>query len=261
MKKAVFFDIDGTLWDERMQVPKSTVTAIRKLREGGNYAFICSGRSRATIQAKELLEEIGFDGILAGCGTYIEYLNQVIYDRILTKEELLETLTVLKQYHMPAVLEGTKYLYADEEAFGEDPYISYLKSVVGENFLPMDGKTDGYKANKISADFTRGDVCAVKSKLEEKYELIFHEMKIVEVLPKGFSKASGIGKICEYLKIAHEDTYAFGDSANDLEMLAYVKHGIAMGNATDVVKNTADYVTASVKEDGIMKGLKHFDLI
>ena len=54
MKKAVFFDIDGTLWDDRMQVPKSTVLAIRKLRENGHYAFICSGRSRAAIQAKEL---------------------------------------------------------------------------------------------------------------------------------------------------------------------------------------------------------------
>ncbi len=44
MKKAVFFDIDGTLWDEKMRVPESTAAAIHKLRENGTYAFICSGR-------------------------------------------------------------------------------------------------------------------------------------------------------------------------------------------------------------------------
>ena len=43
MKKAVFFDIDGTLWNEHMQVPESTTEAIRELRADGNYAFLCSG--------------------------------------------------------------------------------------------------------------------------------------------------------------------------------------------------------------------------
>ncbi|MDD6057704.1 MAG: HAD hydrolase family protein, partial [Clostridiales bacterium] len=43
MKKAVFFDIDGTIWDEHMQIPASTVTAVQRLRENGHYAFLCSG--------------------------------------------------------------------------------------------------------------------------------------------------------------------------------------------------------------------------
>ncbi len=64
-----------------------------------------------------------------------------------------------------------------------------------------------------------------------------------------------------YHIIPHENTFAFGDSANDLEMLAYVAHSIAMGNGTDKVKNTAEYVTRSVDEDGILHGLKHYGLI
>lgn len=66
MKKAVFFDIDGTLWNYQMQIPESTVLAIRKLRENGHYAFICSGRSRSNIQSPKLLG-IGFDGVVASC--------------------------------------------------------------------------------------------------------------------------------------------------------------------------------------------------
>ena len=61
--------------------------------------------------------------------------------------------------------------------------------------------------------------------------------------------------------IPWEHTYAFGDSANDLEMLSYVAHSVAMGNGTQEVKETAEYVTTGVMDDGIYNGLKHYGLI
>lgn len=261
MKKAVFFDIDGTLWDKNLQVPSSTITAIHRLHKQGDYVFICSGRSRATIRAKQLLEDIGFDGIVAGCGTYIEYDGKVIFERSLSQGEITELLHCLEQCHMPAILEGKRYLYADDDSFGQDPYISYLKGIMGKDFLQLKDNTGRYEANKLSADYTRGDIKRIEELLLEKYDLIFHEMKVVEILPKGFSKASGIKKVCEYLKVSHEDTYAFGDSANDVDMLQYVAHGVAMGNATEDAKQAADYVTTSLQEDGIMAALEHFSLI
>jgi hydroxymethylpyrimidine pyrophosphatase-like HAD family hydrolase len=75
MKKAVFFDIDGTLWNYKMQIPQSTVSAIRKLRENGHYAFICSGRSRSNIQSPDLLG-IGFDGVVASCGRILIFIRR-----------------------------------------------------------------------------------------------------------------------------------------------------------------------------------------
>ena len=261
MKTAVFFDIDGTLWDSQMQIPKSTIDAIHKLQENGNYAFICSGRSRATIRARELLEEIRFDGIVAGCGTYIEYNGEVIFERSLSQKEIADLLTELENCHMPAILEGKHYLYADEESFGDDPYIDYLKRILDTEFLPLKEYAGNYEVNKLSADFTKGDIPAVKKALSDQYELVFHEKQVVEILPKGFSKASGIEKVCGYLGISHENTYAFGDSANDVEMLKYAAHGIAMGNATDDAKEAADHITTSLWEDGIKTGLEYFSLI
>ena len=67
--------------------------------------------------------------------------------------------------------------------------------------------------------------------------------------------------VCEKLEIAHEDTYAFGDSVNDLEMLTYVGHGIAMGNGTPKAKQAADYVTDAIHKDGIYNACKYFGLI
>ena len=72
MKKAVFFDIDGTLWDFKMNIPESTKEALKELRKNGHYAFLCSGRSRSNIKSPKLLA-LGFDGIVAACGTHIEF--------------------------------------------------------------------------------------------------------------------------------------------------------------------------------------------
>lgn len=261
MKHAVFFDIDGTLWDEHMQVPQSTAEAIRELRIRGDYAFLCSGRSRAAIRSEKLLNEIGFDGIIAGCGTYIEYQGDVIFEKLIAAEELKRTLGILEKYHIPAILEGSEYLYADRAAFGNDPYIDYLSSMLGGGFKTAKEGLSCGRVNKLSADYTRGDVEGMKRELSGEYEMVFHEKRIVELLPKGYSKASGIQRICEHLEIAHQNTYAFGDSANDIEMLRYVQHGIAMGNGTDDAKEAADYVTVDIREDGIQAGLKYFGLI
>lgn len=78
---------------------------------------------------------------------------------------------------------------------------------------------------------------------------------------RGYSKATGIAQMCRLAGVRREDTYAFGDSANDLEMLSFVAHGIAMGNGTKEAKEAAEYVTTDIEEDGIYNGLLHYGLI
>jgi hypothetical protein len=260
MKKAVFFDIDGTIWDQKMEIPQSTIEGIRALRAKGNYAFICSGRSRCAIQPQKLLD-IGFDGIVAGCGTYIEYREEIILEEILTMEQLEDIQKKLRQLGMPVLLEGSEYLYADESSFGGDPYLKYLKMMLGEHVKPVEAIDATSKINKMSALYGKAKKEEIAELLGDVWEVVYHEAKVTEIMPKGYSKASGIQFVCNYLGIDHEDTYAFGDSANDLEMLKFVKHGIAMGNGTDSAKAAADYVTEDLHDGGIYKGLEHFGLI
>ena len=61
--------------------------------------------------------------------------------------------------------------------------------------------------------------------------------------------------------ITPEECVAFGHQYNDVEMLEFVAHGIAMGNGTDVAKNAAEFVTTDIHKDGIWNGLKHYGLI
>ena len=260
MKKAVFFDIDGTIWNEKMQIPESTREALKKLKDNGHYAFLCTGRSRSNIRSPKLLE-LGFDGMVAACGTHIEFQGKKAFEILLTKEQLSHALNTLKKHDMPVVLEGPEYIYVDEAEFTEDPYVIYLRQELGKDLRPITG-TEGYKVNKMSAAIGTADTEKFIRDLGDEFEVIVHEADaIVEIGRKGFSKATGIEKMCELLEIAREDTYAFGDSANDLEMLCFVAHGVAMGNGTKEAKEAAEYVTTAIDENGIRNGLLHYGLI
>ena len=83
----------------------------------------------------------------------------------------------------------------------------------------------------------------------------------IEMVPRGYSKATGIASICRIFGIPWEDTVVFGDSNNDLSMFQYAAVKVAMGNATKELRALADYVTDTMFEDGIQHGLKHLGLI
>lgn len=259
MKNAVFFDIDGTLWNEHMQIPESTITAIQTLREKGNYAFICSGRSRANICNRELLG-IGFDGVVAACGAHVEHKKEILYEQLMTAEEVERAITIANKYNLLDIFEGPKYLYVDDEDFSDDPYVVYIRRELGTAIKCITG-TKCIEANKLSVDLKGAPIDKVVAEFEQFFDVIAHNDWLLEIVPKRHSKATGIAKVCELLKVPLENTYAFGDSANDLEMLNFVAHGIAMGNGTAEAKQAAEYVTTHIMEDGIKNGLLHYGLI
>lgn len=260
MKKAVFFDIDGTIWDEKFYIPDSAIEGIRQLRENGNYAFICSGRSRAMVTSQKLFD-VGFDGIVAGCGTHVEFQNQVIAEEIMPYELVEKNLKLWKEHQWSGILEGPDSVYYERNRFQEDPYLKLLEKELGSNLKPLEEIDETAKISKGCLMYQGVEKEKLDLLLSDDFELMYHTDFLLEFAPKGFSKAVGIQKACEHLGIRHEDTYAFGDSVNDIEMLQYVGHGIAMGNAVNEAKEAADYVTSPLHENGIWDGLKHFSLL
>ncbi|MBQ8038493.1 MAG: Cof-type HAD-IIB family hydrolase [Lachnospiraceae bacterium] len=261
MRKAVFFDIDGTLWNRHCQIQPSTVEAINKLREAGHLAFICSGRSRANIRNQELLN-LGFDGVIASCGTHIDFHKEVVFEVLLREEQIAHLLAVAKNHNMPVVLEGPKYIYVNDGDFSDDPYVIYLRRELGEDVKVIPENPAEIFINKFSAETHGIDLEKLAKDLGEDFNMVVHTGdRVFEVIPTGYSKATGIEKVCELFDIALEDTYAFGDSANDLEMLQFVAHGVAMGDGDQEVKDIADYITTGVEDDGIANGLKYYGLI
>lgn len=261
MSKLIFFDIDGTIWDEEMKIPQSTIEAIKKLKENGHKTFLCSGRARGNICSKEL-HVLGFDGIIAACGNHVEMDGKILYEKILAPELVKKVITVLSECKMPVVLEGPEYHWIDEEGFEEDPYVLYLFQDMGEHAKILKGYEEDIRINKFSGDiFENTDFERIKQELGKEFEPLLHEGNVVEFVPKNTSKATGIKWLCEYMGVDIRDTYAVGDSVNDLDMLEFVGHGIAMGNGSQPAKDAAEYVTAAIHEDGIFLAMQHYGLI
>lgn len=262
-KKAVFFDIDGTLFDLKYRVPKSAIEAIHKLRENGIYAFISTGRSRAFISEKDILN-IGFDGVSAACGTYITYQDKVILEKLLDKDDILKTLKVLDDNKVFAVLEGSEYLYFDREKYKDQNRMGkvFEEQFLDGKILPVTGNEENCIINKMTLHLNGDkDFDRVINMLGDTYDYVYHKPNYMELLPPGFNKGTGIKYVCDYLGIDLEDTYAFGDSSNDLDMFKTVKYSVCMGNGTDEAKKAAGYITDRLENDGILKGLKYYDLI
>ena len=88
----------------------------------------------------------------------------------------------------------------------------------------------------------------------------WHDLAI-DIIPKKGGKQNGILEVLKSYHISLEETMAFGDGHNDIDMLKLVNIGVAMGNAKDEVKEAADEVTDDIDHDGIYQALKRHHII
>ena len=254
--KIIFFDIDGTLicgGNERM--PESTKEAIRTARANGHICMINTGRTKRLV-GEEITGQVEFDGLLLGCGTEIEYRGKRLMHKTFTLEESQTILNAMKKYHVDAVLEGCREDYAPQ---GEEVFTQAFRDMAEEI---AERKYDRYA--KAPGNFDKLYACAetpqgmegMKRELSGILDFIDREHGFHELVPRGYSKATAIRYITDYLKIPMENTVAIGDSNNDLPMLKYAHTSIAMGNSSEEVLETADYITTDVDKDGIWNALK-----
>ena len=253
----IFFDIDGTLLNHEKQLPHSTKQAIFQLKERGHVVVIATGRS--PFMFEKLRKDLDIDTYVSCNGAFVVLDGEVIYTNPL-KIQSLEKLTeaAFRNNHPVVFLsENDMKMNVPEHSYIKES-IDTLKIDCFPTYHPHYYKTcDLYQTLLFCSE---GE--------EKQYEQQFQDFDFVrwhpvslDLLPKGGSKAIGIEKIAERLRIPVERHYAFGDGLNDLEMLSTVKNSVAMGNAKDKVKEVAKYVTKSVEDDGIVHGLQMVGLL
>ena len=257
-KKLIMFDIDGTLLDHDKKLPVSAKEAIYALKEKGHEVAIATGRAPYFIE--DIRKELEIDSFICFNGQYVEIKNEAIYKNPINKERLAELLRMANANDHPLVYMGGEALRSTVEKHAE----------VEQSFGTLDigvsnPEMDAYYFNEKEVFQT---LLYCKASEESAYREAFptltfirwHEFAL-DVLPAGGSKANGIEQYIKRQGFDKEDVYAFGDNLNDVEMLAYVGHGVAMGNAPQAVKEVAKYVTKDVDQGGIRHGLEMVGLL
>lgn len=263
----LFFDIDGTLIadDPGRYLPDSAREAIRLARAAGHLTFINTGR--VIVNVDDFIRALDFDGYVCGCGTYIEYRKQVLLHHRLSKELCQSTAGLCYDCGLFCLYEAADANGYDERIFSRysenmdvSGLISYFSSS-GRKFM-TDVTSEDFHFDKFSAWFdANSDIHRFRMGIAENFTYIDRGESFCEIVPKAYSKATGIQYLIDYFQIPWENTYAFGDSSNDLPMLNFVKNSVVMGAAPEAVKRQAAYVTECVEKDGLYLAMKHFGLL
>lgn len=259
MKKIVFCDIDGTLIDGFngiLDVSKRNSDAIRKLKDSCCFV-LCSGRAKFMLN-KSILD-LGADGYILSNGAYIEYNGHIIKSTSFTSDEV----KLLEDFNKTS---GSYHLLVNQKGY-YSPYAN--KKLVNDLLLNLGIDTKyqlAYKDNEvhymIEIAHNEKEASNFVNNMHDKYKISRHYKYIsFDVNQKNDNKGAAIKLLLNNTEYQEIETYAIGDSDNDLDMMKLVDHPIAMGNATKAIKDVAEYVSTSIEQDGVCQALEYFKLI
>ena len=269
--KVLFFDIDGTLTNFNREIPASAVEGIRKAREKGNLAALCSGRSESQIEAYIL--DIGFDAIVSAAGARVSVGGKPVYEHTLDREKYLFCLDQLLEVVTNLCVQTNECVYVWEQ--GYERLVQVFSVMFGDPRVPeevigtMKRIPDLRKIEKPQKIFYHQSPIDVEE-TQKRIGDYFLDMEMSfgksdpysgEITTRGIEKSTGMEQLMRHFGLSAKDSVAFGDGPNDLDMMQYAGLSICMGGGREETKKRADYVTADVDDDGIYRALEHFRLI
>lgn len=256
MIKAAFFDVDGTLLSHKTrQVPPSARAAVEKLRASGVKCIVATGRQIREMR-KLPVGDIPFDGYITLNGQLLlDEKGNVLHGTPLTGKAKEYLLRLYKEKTIPALLVEVEDVYLN---FVDDR-VRLVQAAISSAIPPL-GEYSGRELYQVCAYLSPGEE-EILAPIADDCVMTRWNLGGMDIIAKGGGKVAGIQRYLEANGISPEETIAFGDGENDMDMLRFAGIGVAMGNAWENVKACADYVTADIDDDGIEKALKHFGLL
>ncbi|MEU2024423.1 HAD family hydrolase [Streptomyces sp. NPDC016469] len=252
--KLVATDLDGTLLRDDETVSPRTREALKAAAGAGAAHIVVTGR--AVPWTRHILDDLGYEG-LAVCaqGAQVYHAGE---RRLLTSLTLDRQLAGLALSKVEAEV-GPLALAASRD--GLDGEV-----LVGPGYRVQEGPRPAVfvqdpaemwaaPLNKVYIQHPDLDddalAKAARAAVGNLVDVVMAGAGVVEILPLGLSKATGLSLAARRLGVKAADTIAFGDMPNDIPMFAWARHGVAMANAHADLKAVAQETTASNEDDGI----------
>lgn len=262
--KIAIFDIDDTLIPRGTQnIVPSALESIKTLQALGIEVLIATGRASYFIQ-DPIFTEVKPNYLITINGACVFDQDQSIVYRVpMDRDECNNLLDYARQNNLAfatkmiddmSVFSGLDIFLRDYLKGSPKGYILKDRSSQ-ENFGPTDELPMGIFMMGDEGVITNSKHLAPQGLYAKAYDDAY------DVYSKHAGKIKGIEYVLDQLDASWDEVIAFGDAANDMDMLKHSAIGVAMGNAPDIVKNNADYVTDDINNDGIRNALQHFKLI
>lgn len=256
--KVMALDIDGTLTNSEKVITEKTRKALFDFQEKGGKIILASGRPipgiRPHAEALRLHEYGGYilaynGGCVIDCRT-----DDIIFRDTLEHRYISEICSVIEEYPV-----GINTYEGDNLVVGHD-INRYTEIESRINGMPIKFVEDfpkyvDFEVNKCLLQGEPEQILELEGILSEKYRnrlgIFKSEPYFLEIVPKGIDKALSIDRLLKKIDVKTEECVACGDGFNDISMLRYAGLGVAMDNASDTVKEAADFITLSNDSDGI----------
>lgn len=261
--KLIALDLDGTTLNSAGHVSAITKLTLETCIAHGIHVVIASGRASSALPA-DILAIQGLNYAITSNGSSIFSLPD--FKRIYANDMLPETVDAVLDiaassgFTYEAFIAGKAYTaqayYDCATAFGVP---ERMNAYVRSTRTPVPSMADFIHAHRHEIEGIDMIVpdpdkkAAIRKQLEQVTNLYItgSESYYIELATGSVSKASALHTLAGLLHIMPENIIAFGDGGNDIELLTYAGHGVAMQNSAPSLLEAADAVTLSNDEDGV----------
>lgn len=249
--KLLFTDLDGTLLNNDSQVSACTKAFLDEFLAAGNKLILSSGRPKDSVLEVKNNAGLTQPGILLICTNGTQVYDCDSGQTIMEKRLPMPYISYLQEQaakfhlHIQTYQENAVVSPDDDEEISFYRRRVHLPLVVSPNLI--DALTEEpYKMLAISLnDFDKLEAFRreISDWAQGKIQTIYSNSMYLELFRHDAGKGNAVRFVCDYFGAPLSDAYAAGDADNDISMLETAGCGIAMANATDRVKQTANVVT------------------
>lgn len=265
--KLIAIDIDGTLLNEKHQLAPATIEAITAARNKGVKVVLTTGRPLSGVSP--YLKQLNISGneeyAITFNGAMVQTLNgKVILNHTLSFDDFLQTEMLSRKLKVHYQIETTDKIYVTNK--DQSPYTTaegYLVRLPIEYKTPEEFNEQMLMSKAMYVDYPEV-IERIKKQipatLKDSLYVVQSEPYFIEIMNKAASKGNALKGLAESLHLTAYQVMAIGDNDNDLTMIKYAGTGVAMGNGMDDVKNAAQFVTKTNKEDGVAYAIQKYVL-
>ncbi|EZP78768.1 cof family hydrolase [Parageobacillus genomosp. 1] len=258
----IALDLDGTLLKDDKTISPFTKEMILRAKEEGHLVVIATGRPYRA--SKMYYEELGLTTPIVNFnGAFVHHPRDHSWGirhfplPLPTVKDIIEFSETYAIKNILAEVMDDVYFHEHDEVLLDIVRLGNPTIEIGDlRYALKDDPTS------ILIHTDKQHIEQIQTYLSDVHANVLHHRRwnepwhIIEIVRSGVHKAFGLKQIADYFHIPKERVIAFGDEDNDLEMIEWAGHGIAMGNAIEPLKQIANDVTATNEEDGIGVYLK-----